>query len=205
MNIQIRLETPADYRAVEELTREAFWRFWEPDQTICNEHLLVHRLRSAPSLVPELDLVAEYDGKLAGHIIYTRSRVTDDADNTFETLTFGPLSVLPELQNKGIGQELMRYSFSEARRLGYRAVFIFGHPDYYPRAGFRRASEFGVTTADGQTFDPPMNIFDFHTDEAVLIGKDYWDTLGGIGCYETVLKIAKEVGAETRKILEKLR
>lgn len=52
---------------------------------------------------------------------------------------------------------------------------------------------------------PPMNIFDFHTDEVVLIGKDYWDTLGGIGCYEIVLEIAKEVGAETRTLLEKLR
>jgi len=53
--------------------------------------------------------------------------------------------------------------------------------------------------------NPPMGIFDFHTDEAVLIGKDYWDTLGGSGCYETVLEIAKEVGAETRDMLEKLR
>jgi len=52
---------------------------------------------------------------------------------------------------------------------------------------------------------PPMGIFDFHSDEAVLIGKDYWDTLGGAGCYETVLEIAREVGAETREILEKLR
>jgi len=52
---------------------------------------------------------------------------------------------------------------------------------------------------------PPMGIFDFHTDEAVLIGKDYWDTLGGEGCYEAVLEIAREVGAETREILEKLR
>jgi len=52
---------------------------------------------------------------------------------------------------------------------------------------------------------PPMGIFDFHTDEAVLIGKDYWDTLGGEGCYETVLNIAQVVGAETREILERLR
>lgn len=156
MNITIRLETPADYRAVEELTREAFWKFWEPNRKICDEHLLVHRLRSAPSFVPELDFIAELDGKLAGHIIYSKSKVVDDAGQEHETLTFGPLSVLPELQSKGIGKTLMRHSFEEAKRLGYRAVIIFGHPDYYPRAGFRRAAEFAITTADGHTFDAFM-------------------------------------------------
>jgi len=156
MNIYIRRETPADYRTVEELTREAFWAFWEPNQTICNEHLLVNRLRSAQSFVPELDFVAEQDGKIVGHIIYTKSKIIDDAGHEYETLTFGPLSVLPECQNRGIGKALMLRSFDEATLLGYRAVLIFGHPDYYPRVGFRRAAEFGITTSDGNVFDPFM-------------------------------------------------
>ena len=156
MKINIRLETPADYRAVEELTREAFWTFWEPDQKICNEHLLVRRLRSAPSFVPELDFVAELDGSIVGHIIYTKSKIVDNSGKENETLTFGPLSVLPEYQNTGIGQKLMLHSFEEARLLGYRAVLIFGHPDYYPRVGFLRAAEFGIVTADGHTRDAFM-------------------------------------------------
>ena len=156
MNINIRLETPADHHAVEAMTREAFWRFWEPDRKICDEHLLVHRLRSAQGFVPELNFVAELDGNLAGHIIYTKSKIISDDGQEYETLTFGPLTVLPEMQSKGIGKTLMRHSFAEAKRLGYRAVIIFGHPDYYPRAGFRRAAEFGVTTADGKTFDAFM-------------------------------------------------
>lgn len=51
---------------------------------------------------------------------------------------------------------------------------------------------------------PPMGIFDFHHDDVVLIGKEYWDTLGGSGCYEEILDIAKVVGAETRVLLENL-
>lgn len=154
--LHLRLETPSDHYAVEAITREAFWDFWEPGRTICDEHLLVHRLRSASSFVPELDYIAELDGKLAGHIIYSKSKVVDDAGNEHEALTFGPLTVAPEVQNRGVGQALMRRTFAEAKRLGYRAVMIFGHPDYYPRAGFRRAAEFGITTADGQNFDPFM-------------------------------------------------
>jgi len=156
MNIHFRLETPNDYHAVEELTREAFWKFWEPDRKICDEHLLVHRLRTAPTFVPELDFVAEVDGRNIGHIIYTKSKIVDAAGNDNEMLTFGPLSVLPEFQSKGIGKALMLHSFEEAKQLGYRAVLIFGHPDYYTRVGFRRAAEFGITTADGKNYDPFM-------------------------------------------------
>ena len=156
MNTHIRLETPADYLAVEDLTREAFWAFWEPNQTICNEHFLVSRLRSVLTFVPELDFVAEQDGRIVGHIIYTKSKIIDSAGCEHETLTFGPLSVLPECQNQGIGKLLMLHSFEVAKLLGYRAVLIFGVPDYYPRVGFRRASEFGITTADGLVFDPFM-------------------------------------------------
>lgn len=52
---------------------------------------------------------------------------------------------------------------------------------------------------------PPMKIFDFKTDPCVLIGKDYWDTLGGVGFYEEVLEIANQVGVETRRQIENLR
>lgn len=152
-----RLECPNDHYAVEELTRDAHWSGnWDIEPRICDEHLLVHRLRKCPSYVPELNYVAEIDGKIVGHIIYSKSKIVDTAGNEHETLTFGPLSVLPEYQNLGIGKALIRHTFNEAKRLGYRAVLIFGHPDYYPRVGFRRAAEFGITTSDGKNFDAFM-------------------------------------------------
>jgi hypothetical protein len=50
----------------------------------------------------------------------------------------------------------MRHSFGVARRLGFRAVLIFGHPDYYPRVGFKPAQMYTITTSDGKNFDPFM-------------------------------------------------
>ena len=67
---------------------------------------------------------------------------------------------------------------------------------YYNPYGEKRAS---------YAHYPPMGIFDFHNDEVVLIGKDYWDTLGGNGCYNSILRIAKKVGTETKRILEEMR
>jgi len=176
MNLHIRLETPDDYYAVEALTREAFWEFWETDgRVICDEHLLVHRLRFALSFVPELSLIAALDGKTVGHIIYSKSKVVNDSGHEHEVLTFGPLSVLPEVQKQGVGQSLMRYSFDVAQRLGYRAVIIYGHPDYYPRVGFKRAAEFGITDSDGKTFDYIMalQLYDGALDG--ISGKHYID------------------------------
>ncbi|MDR0906762.1 MAG: N-acetyltransferase [Oscillospiraceae bacterium] len=150
--ITLRLEEPRDYRAVEELTREAFGA----DSGSCDEHLLAHKLRKISGFVPELDYVAEIDGELAGNILYSKSKIVSDSGIETEVLTFGPLSVLPKFQNLGVGKALIRRTISEAKRLGYRAVVIFGHPDYYPRSGFRRAAEFGLTTPDGETFDAFM-------------------------------------------------
>ncbi|MCL2362003.1 MAG: N-acetyltransferase [Defluviitaleaceae bacterium] len=153
----LRLERPEDHYAVESLTRAAFWKSnWSSEPRICDEHLLVHRLRKCPSYVPELNYVAEIDGKIVGHIIYTKSKIVDTSGKEYEMLTFGPLSAMPEYQGNGIGKALMLHTFEVARDLGYRAVIIFGHPDYYPRVGFRRAAAFGITTPDSKTFDPFM-------------------------------------------------
>ena len=157
MNITFRLEQPEDYYIVEALTRDAFWNtHWGGDDKICDVHLLVAKLRDCSSLVPELNVVAMVDDEIVGHIIYTKARIIDDEGKESEILTFGPLTVAPDVQGKGIGRRLMEYTFNIAEDLGYKGVLIFGHPDYYPRVGFRRASEFGITTSEGESFDPLM-------------------------------------------------
>ena len=148
----LRREQPSDHRAVELLTREAFWGMSGPR---CDEPLLVHRLRGAACFVPELDLVAEIGEVLVGHVVYSRAAVVGER-STWEVLTFGPLSVLPAYQGTGVGSALMRRSLADAAQLGHRAVVVYGHPDYYPRFGFRRATEVGITAPGGVTIDALM-------------------------------------------------
>ena len=155
MEITTRLQTPADYGTVELLTRDAFWGAM--DHPACDgEHLLVHKLRHSPAFVPELDFVAEADGRLAGHILYTRAKVVTPGGQEIPVLTFGPLSVLPAFQYRGVGSALMERSIARAKELGYRAILLYGHPDYYPRFGFWRASSYGITAPGGDTFDALM-------------------------------------------------
>lgn len=155
MNLIIRPENPRDYRTVEELTRDAFWGC-TGHETTDGEQLLVHKLRDLPCYIPKLDFVAEAEGKLIGHIIYSRAKIVTSQKTEIEVLTFGPLSVAPPYKGTGVGARLMRHSIAQARKLGYRAIVFFGHPDYYPRLGFRRASDFGITAPDGSSFDALM-------------------------------------------------
>lgn len=153
MAIHIRLETQNDFRKIEELTREAFWGF---TRSTCDEHYLVHLLRQAAAFIPELDFVAEVDGRLAGNVMYSKAKVVDDKGKENEVITFGPLSVLPEYWHSGVGTALMKHSILKARDLGYRGILFHGHPDYYPRFGFQNAGVFGITNADGYNYDALM-------------------------------------------------
>lgn len=53
-------------------------------------------------------------------------------------------------------------------------------------------------------FNPPMGIFDFRHDSVVLIGREMWDTIGGDGCYDEILDIARQVGQETKSAIERI-
>lgn len=137
----IRRETEADYRAVEELHRNAFWNVHVPG---CCEHYLAHVLRKHPDFIPELDLVYELDGKIVGNVMYTKSELLEEGGNSTGILTFGPIGVAPEYQRRGIGKALLEASFDIAAGLGYPAIAIFGDPDNYVARGFRSCKRYNV-------------------------------------------------------------
>lgn len=165
MNYAIRTEQPTDFRAVEELTRDAFWNLHVPG---CDEHFLAHKLRINYAFIPQLDLVAvQEDGTPVGNIMYTRSAVEDDKGVRHETVTFGPLSVSPQLQKQGIGAALIEQSRKIAAEMGFAAIIILGNPKYYGRFGFRTAKEFGITMADG-SYSPAHMVLELY--EGALSG-----------------------------------
>jgi putative acetyltransferase len=147
LNVLIRNETPEDYRQVEELTREAFWNLHVPG---CDEHFLVHIMRSHPDFLPKLDFVAVYENRIVGNIMYAKSCLTSEAGIAIDTITFGPVSVLPEYQKKGIGSALIKYSINKAIGYGYTAIIIEGHPYNYCKHGFVGSKSFNVGNSEGR-------------------------------------------------------
>jgi predicted N-acetyltransferase YhbS len=151
--IEIREEKEEDYFKVEDLTRNAFWN---KHGLGCDEHYLVHKLREHKDYIKDLSKVAIYNGDIVGTIMYSKSFVLDETLNKHEVLTFGPLCIEPKYQGIGIGESLLKDTIIAAKDANYKAIIIFGEPDYYPRLGFKTCDNFGITTSDGENFDAFM-------------------------------------------------
>ncbi|MCC6920079.1 MAG: N-acetyltransferase [Alphaproteobacteria bacterium] len=131
-SLTIRPETSADWPAVAEIITSAFTAAFGESA----EAELVQRIRKAGLI--EIALVAEQDGAIGGHIVFSRLDVTGDG-RTLNALALAPVSVTPALQRSGIGGRLIEAGHAVARERGFDAVFLLGHPTYYPRFGYSAA------------------------------------------------------------------
>lgn len=154
MNIKVRLEEEKDYRRVEEITRAAFSypeRIKQGQIGCPYEHWMVHELRHRDG-IPALSLVAQLENEsIVGHIICSNAVVKKD-NQILPVLNFGPLSVLPEYQRRGVGKALVRTMIENAKELGYGAILFFGRPEYYPQFGFKEAAVYGIFDAEGNNY-----------------------------------------------------
>lgn len=154
MNIEIRKETPQDYHETEEMTRRSFYNLHGPG---CDEHLLVHKLRTHKDYLPECSRVAVVDGKIAGTIMYFKCVIHGQKEDVI-IASFGPLCVDHKYKNCGIGRKLLEATLPLVKEAGFPGVVIFGEPYYYPKFGFKRGRDLGLTDMEGNTSDPFMGI-----------------------------------------------
>lgn len=140
MNIIIRQERSKDHPYVFNLIEEAFKVEKLSDQT---EQFLVERLRKSKAFIPQLSIIAELEDKIVGHILLTKLKI-NDSDKVNETLALAPVTVIPEHQRKGIGGKLIVHAHQKAKELGYKSIILIGHENYYPKFGYRKASEFKI-------------------------------------------------------------
>lgn len=139
--MELRLENEKDYFEVENLTREAFWDVYRLG---CSEHLVLNKLRQADSFIKDLDYVLIEDGKIVGNIVYTKMFTGTERKMSDEVIAFGPISVHPDFQKKGLGKKLIEYTLDKAKCLGYKAVLITGDNNYYNPLGFESACRYHV-------------------------------------------------------------
>jgi putative acetyltransferase len=132
--ISVRSEFPGDREAVRRVNELAFDGTTEAD--------IVDALRGSEAWLPELSLVAEDDAGIVGHALFSLVRL----DSGPELLSLGPMAVLPDRQRAGVGSALVRKGLERARSTEYPLVVVLGHPDYYPRFGFRPARPYGIET-----------------------------------------------------------
>jgi len=142
-SVKIRLEQEGEIAEIHSVNAAAF--------TTSAEAILVDNLRKSAS--PFISLVAEHNGKIIGHILFTP--VTLPVSSPVRVMGLAPMAVLPENQRQGVGAALVKAGLTACNDLGVGAVVVLGHPDYYPKFGFVRASHFGLRSE----YDVPDEIY----------------------------------------------
>lgn len=129
--LRIRPEQPEDRAAVRRVNEAAFG---QPDEAD-----LVDAIREAAA--PLVSLVAVSDSDVIGHILFSPVTLTPPSD--LSAMGLAPMAVLPKHQHRGVGTALVEAGLSACTALDVDAVFVLGHPTYYPRFGFVPASLHG--------------------------------------------------------------
>jgi len=124
-----RIEDARERQAIRRVNEVAFGRV--------DEARLIGGLHAEGVVL--LSLVAELDGQIAGHILFSRMWI-DGSGTPIPAVALAPMAVLPEFQRRGIGGQLIRHGLDELRARAERIVIVLGHPGYYPRFGFGTAA-----------------------------------------------------------------
>ncbi|MBU0561332.1 MAG: N-acetyltransferase [Bacteroidetes bacterium] len=145
--LKIRKEEKGDESQIRIVNELAFGQIDEAD--------LVDLLRI--NCNESISLVAEFDNKIVGHILFTPALI-EAKDKQLNGMGLAPMAVLPEHQSKGIGSELVKSGLELIMKGSCQFIIVLGHPKYYPRFGFVKASECNIKS-------------DFHgiPDEAFMI------------------------------------
>ena len=135
--LQIRPERTEDLPAIHSLNVRAF-----PSEA---EAEAVDALRARGAYL--LSLVADFDGIVVGHIFFTPVTIEKEDGTFFDVAGLAPMAVQPELQRRGNGSLLVRAGLEALRQMGFPAVIVLGHAEFYPRFGFLPASRWGIRYA----------------------------------------------------------
>ncbi len=141
----VRQEQPEDKEGIFELNALAFGQE--------DEGQIVDKIRTGENYIPELSLVLAHEDKIMGHILFSKAKIKGEQEH--ETLVLAPMAITPTFQKRGMGSLLLREGLRTAEKMGFESIFVLGHPEYYPKFGFKKASDWNIKCP----FEAPDNAF----------------------------------------------
>ena len=159
-DLQIRPERPGDEDAIHDLTARAFETMPYSSGT---EPAIIRALRASGDLA--LSLVAEQDGRIIGHVAFCPVGIDGVSDGWFG---LGPISVLPEMQRRGIGKRLIHEGLERLKAMQAKGCALIGAPEVYRGSGFVSDGRLTYDGVDSQYVQfrvlagaPPIGRLDF--------------------------------------------
>lgn len=176
----IKKECKNDFKEVENVAREAFWNLYLPG---CYEHLIVHNIRKHDDYIDDLSFIVEIDGNVVGGIYYTKSSIVQSDGSKVDTITFGPVFVLPKYHRQGIARAMVTKSIELAKTLGYKAILTLGYPYHYECYGFKGGKQYNISMPDGNYYKGLL---------VLPLYKDALKDISGYAMFSDVFEVSQE-------------
>lgn len=106
------------------------------------EREVVREIRESQYYIPELDIVADEDGKIVGHFIMSQFPISNQYEK--EMLLLAPVAVAIDKQHQGIGKQMLKEGIEQARGMGYKGIIVEGNPAFYGQLGFITSTKFNI-------------------------------------------------------------
>ena len=157
--VTIRPEEKRDYRSIVSLILRSFregTNYSDGTDVVA----LVEEIRVSPFYIPELSFVAEKDGQVVGHFLFSRFPLSTTPEggcyhNDSGMVMLAPVSVHADYFRQGVGTAMLTQGIEEVRKAGFRGITVEGNFNFYNRVGFRTSSEFGIYPTSGYPLQEP--------------------------------------------------
>ena len=158
--ITIRPEEHKDYKSIVSLILRSFregTNYSDGTDIIA----LVEEIRDSENYIPELSFVAELDGEIVGHFLFSHFPLSPtekgghgkEADS--EIVMLAPVSVHVDHFRQGIGSTMLKLGVEKVKEAGYKGITVEGNYKFYNKVGFRTSSEFGIFPTSGYPLTEP--------------------------------------------------
>lgn len=158
-DITIRPETPADFPVIDQLVRRTFAQHTGYSDGE-GEVMLVHEIREKEFYLPQLSFVAELDGKIVGHFMFSRFPLSSTPQGGYDPahcqlLMLAPVSVHADYVHQGIGETMLRLGIEQAKAYGAKGLSVEGDFHFYNRLGFVTSADYGIFATSGFPMEEP--------------------------------------------------
>ena len=158
--LTIRPETHKDYKNIVSLVLRSFKEGTDySDGT--DIVALIEEIRDSEYYIPELSFVAELDGKIVGHFLFSRFPLSETLQgghggaNDTDIVMLAPVSVHADFLRQGIGSKMLRLGIEKVKKAGFKGIIVEGNYRFYNTVGFRTSSEYGIYPVSGYPLTEP--------------------------------------------------
>ncbi len=173
-DITIRPENPNEFALIDQLVRRTFAEHTGYSDGE-GEVALVHEIREKPYYLPQLSFVAELDGEIVGHFMFSRFPLSPAPNGGYDPahcqlLMLAPVSVHADHVNKGIGETMLRLGIEKAKAFGAKGLSVEGDFHFYNRLGFVTSADYGIRATGGFPLEEPRCMMVMETSPGSLAG-----------------------------------